>query len=293
MVMNAGLQYGRNGGFNNFDLGENVGAGAEAFKESIGPFAVIQGFGIPGHIARARKNENISNVRNAVNGGRKLLDYEPERQNGEFEIPVGVNDGETFRGLDGNLYRNEGGKRVPVPEANLAPDGNAGVAPAGNVKPAPGAPILDSLPAFNPPVEKQQNVFGDIYNGARDLEQNSADYAPISGIDFAGFVRRLRFEAEQKAKRDAEAEVQAKFNAKMDELAEEDSARRERMAKIQRLRSRRNSESAISKKIDKLQCFPLDTQTVFPGAFQTVMGVYSSTDNLLLLLETSAWIRCW
>lgn len=253
MVMNAGLQYGRNGGFNNFDLGENVGAGAEAFKESIGPFAVIQGFGIPGHIARARKNENISNVRNAVNEGRKLLDYEPERRNGEFEIPVGVKDGETFRGLDGNLYRNEGGKRVPVPEANLAPDGNAGVAPADNAKPAPGAPILDSLPAFNPPVEKQQNVFGDIYNGARDLEQNSADYAPISGIDFAGFVRRLRFEAEQKAKRDAEAEVQAKFNAKMDELAEEDSARRERMAKIQRLRSRRNSESAISKKIDKLQ----------------------------------------
>ena len=47
------------------------------------------------------------------------------------------------------------------------------------------------------------------------------------------------------------------------------------------------------KKIDKLQCFPLDMQTVFPGAFQTVMGVYSSTDNLLLLLETSAWIRCW
>ncbi len=253
MVMNAGLQYGRNGGFNNFDLGENVGAGAEAFKESIGPFAVIQGFGIPGHIARARKNENISNVRNAVNEGRKLLDYEPERQNGEFEIPVGVKDGETFRGMDGNLYRNEGGKRVPVPEANLAPEGNAGVAPADNAKPAPGAPILDSLPAFNPPVEKQQNVFGDIYNGARDLEQNSADYAPISGIDFAGFVRRLRFEAEQKAKRDAEAEVQAKFNAKMDELAEEDSARREHMAKIQRLRSRRNSESAISKKIDKLQ----------------------------------------
>ena len=253
MVMNAGLQYGRNGGFNNFDLGENVGAGAEAFKESIGPFAVIQGFGIPGHIARARKNENISNVRNAVNEGRKLLDYEPERQNGEFEIPVGVKDGETFRGMDGNLYRNEGGKRVPVPEANLAPEGNAGVAPEGNAKPAPGAPILDSLPAFNPPVEKQQNVFGDIYNGARDLEQNSADYAPISGIDFAGFVRRLRFEAEQKAKRDAEAEVQAKFNAKMDELAEEDSARRKRMAKIQRLRSRRNSESAISKKIDKLQ----------------------------------------
>ena len=253
MVMNAGLQYGRNGGFNNFDLGENVGAGAEAFKESIGPFAVIQGFGIPGHIARARKNENISNVRNAVNEGRKLLDYEPERRNGEFEIPVGVNDGETFRGLDGNLYRNEGGKRVPVPEANLAPEGNAGVAPADNAKPAPGAPILDSLPAFNPPVEKQQNVFGDIYNGARDLEQNSADYAPISGIDFAGFVRRLRFEAEQKAKRDAEAEVQAKFNAKMDELAEEDSARRERMAKIQRFFNRRNSESAISKKIDKLQ----------------------------------------
>ena len=253
MVMNAGLQYGRNGGFNNFDLGENVGAGAEAFKESIGPFAVIQGFGIPGHIARARKNENISNVRNAVNEGRKLLDYEPERRNGEFEIPVGVKDGETFRGMDGNLYRNEGGKRVAVPEANLAPEGNAGVAPADNVKPAPGAPILDSLPAFNPPVEKQQNVFADIYNGARDLEQNSADYAPISGIDFAGFVRRLKFEAEQKAKRDAEAEVQAKFNAKMDELAEEDSARRERMAKIQRLRSRRNSESAISKKIDKLQ----------------------------------------
>ena len=253
MVMNAGLQYGRNGGFNNFDLGENVGAGAEAFKESIGPFAVIQGFGIPGHIARARKNENISNVRNAVNEGRKLLDYEPERRNGEFEIPVGVKDGETFRGLDGNLYRNEGGKRVPVPEANLAPDGNAGVAPADNAKPAPGAPILDSLPAFNPPVEKQQNVFGDIYNGARDLEQNSADYAPISGIDFAGFVRRLKFEAEQKAKRDAEAEVQAKFNAKMDELAEEDSARRERMAKIQRFFNRRNSESAISKKIDKLQ----------------------------------------
>ena len=255
MVMNAGLQYGRNGGFNNFDLGENVGAGAEAFKESIGPFAVIQGFGIPGHIARARKNENISNVRNAVNEGRKLLDYEPERRNGEFEIPVGVKDGETFRGLDGNLYRNEGGKRVPVPipEANLAPDGNAGVAPADNAKPVPGAPILDSLPAFNPPVEKQQNVFADIYNGARDLEQNSADYAPISGIDFAGFVRRLKFEAEQKAKRDAEAEVQAKFNAKMDELAEEDSARRERMAKIQRLRNRRNSESAISKKIDKLQ----------------------------------------
>ncbi len=253
MVMNAGLQYGRNGGFNNFDLGENVGAGAEAFKESIGPFAVIQGFGIPGHIARQRKNENISNVRNAVNEGRKLLDYEPERQNGEFEIPVGVKDGETFRGLDGNLYRNEGGKRVPVPEANLAPEGNAEVAPADNAKPASGAPILDSLPAFNPPVEKQQNVFGDIYNGARDLEQNSADYAPISGIDFAGFVRRLRFEAEQKAKRDAEAEAQDKFNAKMDELAEEDSARRERMAKIQRLRSRRNSESAISKKIDKLQ----------------------------------------
>lgn len=253
MVMNAGLQYGRNGGFNNFDLGENVGAGAEAFKESIGPFAVIQGFGIPGHIARARKNENISNVRNAVNEGRKLLDYEPERRNGEFEIPVGVNDGETFRGMDGNIYRNEGGKRVAVPEANLAPEGNAGVAPADNAKPAPGAPILDSLPAFNPPVEKQQNVFGDIYNGARDLEQNSADYAPISGIDFAGFVRRLRFEAEQKAKRDAEAEVQAKFNAKMDELAEEDSTRRERMAKIQRLRSRHNSESAISKKIDKLQ----------------------------------------
>lgn len=253
MVMNAGLQYGRNGGFNNFDLGENVGAGAEAFKESIGPFAVIQGFGIPGHIARQRKNENISNVRNAVNEGRKLLDYEPERRNGEFEIPVGVKDGETFRGLDGNLYRNEGGKRVAVPEANLAPEGNAEVAPADNAKPASGAPILDSLPAFNPPVEKQQNVFGDIYNGARDLEQNSADYAPISGIDFAGFVRRLKFEAEQKAKRDAEAEAQDKFNAKMDELAEEDSARRERMAKIQRLRSRRNSESAISKKIDKLQ----------------------------------------
>ena len=253
MVMNAGLQYGRNGGFNNFDLGENVGSGAEAFKESIGPFAVIQGFGIPGHIARQRKNENISNVRNAVEEGRKLLDYEPERRNGEFEIPVGVNDGETFRGLDGNLYRNEGGKRVPVPEANLSPETNAEPAPAANAEPAPGAPILDSLPAFNPPVEKQQNVFADIYNGARDLEQNSADYAPISGIDFAGFVRRLKFEAEQKAKRDAEAEAQDKFNAKMDELAEEDSARRERMAKIQRLRSRRNSESAISKKIDKLQ----------------------------------------
>mgnify|MGYP005941924823 CR=1 FL=1 len=253
MVMNAGLQYGRNGGFNNFDLGENVDAGAEAFKESIGPFAVIQGFGIPGHIARQRKNENISNVRNAVNEGRKLLDYEPERRNGEFEIPVGVNDGEIFRGLDGNLYRNEGGKRVPVPEANLAPEGNAGVAPADNAKPAPGAPILDSLPAFNPPVEKQQNVFGDIYNGARDLEQNSADYAPISEASFGAFLRRLKFEAEEKAKKDAEAEAQDKFNAKMDELAEEDSARRERMAKIQRLRSRRNSESAISKKIDKLQ----------------------------------------
>lgn len=218
----------------------SCGYGRTASKENVGNLTV-------------RKNENISNVRNAVNEGRKLLDYEPERQNGEFEIPVGVNDGETFRGLDGNLYRNEGGKRVAIPEANLAPEGNAGVAPADNAKPAPGAPILDSLPAFNPPVEKQQNVFGDIYNRARDLEQNSSDYAPISGIDFAGFVRRLRFEAEQKAKRDAEAEVQAKFNAKMDELAEEDSARRERMAKIQRLRSRRNSESAISKKIDKLQ----------------------------------------
>lgn len=253
MVMNAGLQYGRNGGFNNFDLGENLGAGAEAFKESIGPFAVIQGFGIPGHIARQRKNENISNVRSAVNEGRKLLDYEPERQNGEFEIPVGVKDGETFRGMDGNLYRNEGGKRVPVPEPNLSPETNAEVAPAANAEPAPEAPRLNNLPPFNPPVEKQQKVFADIYNSARDLEQNSADYAPISEASFGAFVRRLRFEAEQKAKRAAEAEAQDKFNAKMDELAEEDSARRKRMAKIQRLRNRRNSESAISKKIDKLQ----------------------------------------
>ena len=253
MVMNAGLQYGRNGGFNNFDLGENVGAGAEAFKESIGPFAVVQGFGIPGHIARARKNENISNVRNAVNEGRKLLDYEPERQNGEFEIPVGVNDGETFRGLDGNLYRNEGGKRVPVPEANLAPDGNAGVAPADNAKPAPGAPILDSLPAFNPPVEKQQNVFGDIYNGARDLEQNSADYAPISGIDFAGFVRRLRFEAEQKAKRDAESGLTLEGNS------EANSRMRFSIEESDAIRFKSQLQDYIDGKLDNKHVFRLGT----------------------------------
>ena len=253
MVMNAGLQYGRNGGFNNFDLGENVGAGADAFKESIGPFAVIQGFGIPGHIARARKNENISNVRNAVNEGRKLLDYEPERQNGEFEIPVGVNDGETFRGMDGNLYRNEGGKRVPVPEANLAPDGNAGVAPADNAKPAPGAPILDSLPAFNPPVEKQQNVFGDIYNGARDLEQNSADYAPISGIDFAGFVRRLRFEAEQKAKRDAESGLTLEGNS------EANSRMRFSIEESDAIRFKSQLQDYIDGKLDNKHVFRLGT----------------------------------
>ena len=253
MVMNAGLQYGRNGGFNNFDLGENVGAGAEAFKESIGPFAVIQGFGIPGHIARARKNENISNVRNAVNEGRKLLDYEPERRNGEFEIPVGVKDGETFRGLDGNLYRNEGGKRVPVPEANLAPEGNAGVAPADNAKPAPGAPILDSLPAFNPPVEKQQNVFADIYNGARDLEQNSSDYAPISGIDFAGFVRRLRFEAEQKAKRDAESGLTLEGNS------EANSRMRFSIEESDAIRFKSQLQDYIDGKLDNKHVFRLGT----------------------------------
>ena len=253
MVMNAGLQYGRNGGFQNFNLGENLDAGAEAFKESIGPFAVIQGFGIPGHIARQRKNENISNVRSAVEEGRKLLDYEPERQNGEFEIPVGVNDGETFRGMDGNLYRNEGGKRVPVPEANLAPDGNAGVAPADNAKPAPGAPILDSLPAFNPPVEKQQNVFGDIYNGARDLEQNSADYAPISEASFGAFLRRLKFEAEQKAKRAAESGLTLEGNS------EANSRMRFSIEESDAIRFKSQLQDYIDGKLDNKHVFRLGT----------------------------------
>ena len=56
MALNAGEQYGRNDGFDNFSVAENVGAGVAGFKESLGPFAVIQS----PHIAR-RAYKGIKN----------------------------------------------------------------------------------------------------------------------------------------------------------------------------------------------------------------------------------------
>jgi hypothetical protein len=56
MALNAGEQYGRNDGFDDFSVAENVGAGVAGFKESLGPFAVIQS----PHIAR-RAYKGIKN----------------------------------------------------------------------------------------------------------------------------------------------------------------------------------------------------------------------------------------
>ncbi len=74
MAMNTGEQYARNDGFKNFDIGENLSAGTEAFKESVGPFAVMQAAGIPFNMARRsrvqRQAQDLKNVREAVKEGR-------------------------------------------------------------------------------------------------------------------------------------------------------------------------------------------------------------------------------
>lgn len=75
MAMNTGEQYARNDGFKNFDIGENLSVGTEAFKESAGPFAVMQAGNVPINAVLNRRakrlQQDISNVQNAVEEGRK------------------------------------------------------------------------------------------------------------------------------------------------------------------------------------------------------------------------------
>lgn len=75
MAMNTGEQYARNDGFKNFDIGENLAAGTEVFKESVGPFAVMQAGNVPINAVLNRRakrlQQDISNVQNAVEEGRK------------------------------------------------------------------------------------------------------------------------------------------------------------------------------------------------------------------------------
>lgn len=75
MAMNTGEQYARNDGFKNFDIGENLAAGTEVFKESVGPFAVMQAGNVPINAVLNRRakrlQQDISNVQNAVEKGRK------------------------------------------------------------------------------------------------------------------------------------------------------------------------------------------------------------------------------
>lgn len=81
MAMNTGEQYARNDGFKNFDIGENLSVGTEAFKESAGPFAVMQAAGIPFNMARRsrvqRQAQDLKNVREAVKEGREADLNEP------------------------------------------------------------------------------------------------------------------------------------------------------------------------------------------------------------------------
>lgn len=86
MSMNAGEQYGRNGGFENFDIGES-GAGAEALKESVWPFAVIQAANIPINVMRSRRARDMRNVGEAISEGRKILPG----------VPAGINSGQTCK----------------------------------------------------------------------------------------------------------------------------------------------------------------------------------------------------
>lgn len=92
MAMNTGEQYARNDGFKNFDIGENLSVGTEAFKESAGPFAVMQAAGIPFNMARRsrvqRQAQDLKNVREAVKEGREADLNEPS-PSGPENIDIG------------------------------------------------------------------------------------------------------------------------------------------------------------------------------------------------------------
>ena len=165
MALNAGEQYARNGGFGNFSAGENLRAGAEAFRESAGPFAVLQAPGVPLKMARRNRAQNIENVRNAVEEGRAVP-----------EVPRGAKPGETFKGPDGAQYRNVDG--VPVPVGN-----EAGAPPKSETSNL--EEDIESDPVYNPPaaqnipqgeyVKNEDGVWRDAATGAEVSPEAAAE----------------------------------------------------------------------------------------------------------------------
>ena len=280
MILNAGEQYGRNGGFQNFDLAENTGAGAEAFKESAGPFAVIQAGNMPLSMLRTRRARDIANVRGAVEEGRKFQ-----------EIPLGIKPGEMFKGVDGKIYRNVDGTARPIAEkeAKTAEEGrnvensnkrNSG-APAGGGMEIGGLSNLEADASVDeidlqnaaqnnldrvegkkgapaqPGFDREQAAALFIQNLRNDPYNVSQGISPNEGSALGEFLRtRARF-AEEEARKIQEKENKAQKEALLDRLAEEDEANRQ-FEEAKKRTDKKISElapkkSRIASRIDKIE----------------------------------------
>lgn len=280
MAMNTGEQYARNDGFKNFDIGENLSAGAEAFKESVGPFAVMQAGNIPINAILNRRakrlQKDLENVQNAVEEGKGAM-------KGGVSVPPNTPLGGIFV-ADKKFYRNVDGVAVPLKKEEIVKiranesetdnlDADAESDPYGkpDTKPEDSNTDLDAVkdesaklqvpnvPQESAPVqnagERAAQIFmANVQNDPLNVPQGIPPNVDMSLARFVQMQRQLREaqarKAEEEAKRleaDRKAE-EAMFDAQAE--ADFEAAKRKTAEKLSKLANKTNRVAA---RIDKIK----------------------------------------
>lgn len=275
MAMNTGEQYARNDGFKNFDIGENLSAGAEAFKESVGPFAVMQAGNIPINAILNRRakrlQKDLENVQNAVEEGKGAM-------KGGVSVPPNTPLGGIF--VEGKkFYRNVDGVAVPLKKEEIVKiranesdtdnlDADAESDPYGKPEDSntdldaakddaaklqvPNAPQA-SASAQNTGERAAQIFMANVQNDPLNVPQGIPPNVDMSLARFVQMQQQLREAQARKAEEEAkrlEADRKAE-EAMLDAQAEADfeEAKRKTAEKISKLANKTNRVAA---RIDKL-----------------------------------------
>ena len=280
MAMNTGEQYARNDGFKNFDIGENLSAGAEAFKESVGPFTVMQAGNIPINAILNRRakrlQKDLENVKNAVEEGKGTM-------KGGVSVPPNTPLGGIFV-ADKKFYRNVDGVAVPLKKEEIVKiranesetdnlDADAESDPYGkpDTKPEESNTDLDaakdesaklqvpyatqeSAPAQNAGERAARIFMENVQNDPLNVPQGIPPNVDMSLARFVQMQRQLREaqarKAEEEAKRlesDRKAE-EAMFDAQAE--ADFEAAKRKTAEKLSKLANKTNRVAA---RIDKIK----------------------------------------
>ena len=282
-VLNAGEQYGRNDGFNNFNLGENAGAYANAFTSSLAPMAVIQA---PNMALRLRKTDQ-DRIAEAIEEGKNIQSEKKSETDRKFiPVPEGVTLGAVFTGADGKTYKNVDGRAVPFTintgdeesnTSNLDADAESESkeetkAPTTNQKTAQDI-FFGNLDNFTPPKEnanilnlvenqihqqKLQDEFAELSNKAyapQTLEQSTKQaYAPqiINDVERQNlkYEQAKKLEAEKKLQ--AESELEDYIEQEIERQKEVEKQKKKREKKARELKNKLNRKNNVSDSIAKI-----------------------------------------